>query len=262
MKVALIGCGNIGNEIAVYLSNNPAFKIHSLTDVSEKNLDALKRILIEDARVSPLETAIKDADLIIESANKDVVKQILLSKHIDVKNKKLLVMSTGGLIENIDLVNKIKHCEVHVPSGAIAGLDAIMAVAGQINTLMLTTIKSPESLEGSPYIMENKINLLTINKKETIFIGELKDAIKGFPKNINIAASLFLASRFTKIKIKIIADPSTRFNTHKIVCTGKFGEINIQTTNYPSKNPKTSDLAIQSAISVLNNMTTNFKIGY
>ena len=262
MKVALIGCGNIGSEIASFISKTPEFKLHSLTDVIDKNCEDLKRSLKSAVKICSLEAAIIGADLIIEAANKDVVKQILSSKNIDGINKKLLVMSTGGLIENLDLVNKIQNCEVHVPAGAIAGLDAIMAISTEIDTLTLTTIKSPESLDGSPYIVNNKLNLKSLKSKKTIFSGNLKEAISGFPKNINIAASLFLASRFDNIKIKIVADPSTKFNTHKIKCTGKFGEINIQTINYPSKNPKTSYLAIQSAISVLNNMTSKLKIGY
>lgn len=262
MKVALIGCGNIGCEIAEFIINNPVLKLHSLTDVNQNNIDLLLHKLYIDVKSSTLERAIEEADLVIEAANKEVVKQILGNKHLDKKNKKLLVMSTGGLIENIELVNKIKHCEVHIPSGAIGGLDAIMAVSKEIETLILTTIKSPQSLEGSPFIIENKIDLNSFQTKKTIFNGNLKDAINGFPKNINIAASLFLASKFVKLKIKIIADPSTKFNTHKIVCTGKFGKINVQTINYPSNNPKTSYLAIKSAISVLNNLTTNLKIGY
>ncbi len=262
MKVALIGCGNIGGEIAAYLINRKGFTLHSITDIDERNTKDLINKLYLNVKVSSIEQAIAEADLIIEAANKEVVKQILSNKAIDKKKKKLLVMSTGGLIENIDLLNKIKRCEVHVPSGAIAGLDAIAAVAGDIESLTLSTTKSPESLEGSPFIVENKIDLFALKTKKTIFKGALKEAIKGFPKNINIAASLFLASKFVNLKIEIVADPSTKFNTHRINCKGKFGELNVEVINFPSKNPKTSYLAIQSAISVLNNINTNFKIGY
>ena len=262
MKVAIIGCGNIGFEIATFINNCSDFELHSLTDINLDNIEKITNKLSRKIKISNLETAIVESDLIIEASNKEVVKEILLDKNIDSKNKKLLVMSTGGLIENTGLLYRIKKCKIHVPSGAIAGLDAIRAVAGQITFLRLVTTKPPESLSGSPYINANCIKLESLKTKTTIFKGELKEAINGFPKNINIAASLFLASKFEDISIEIVANPNTRFNTHKIICKGKFGELNCKIINRPSSNPKTSYLAILSAIGVLKTMTTNLKVGY
>jgi len=261
MKVALIGCGNIGTEIAKFVINDPNYRMYSLTDINESNIRELVNQISLVTKVCSLDTAVEEADLIIEAANKDVVRELLLNKNINSEGKKLLIMSTGGIIENMDALNKIKYCEIHIPSGAIGGLDAIQAVAGEIDSLKLTTVKPPLSLNGSPFIKANNIKLEAIKTKTIIFKGGLKEAIAGFPANINIAASLFLASRFDDIKIQIIADPDTQFNTHKITCKGKFGEFNFKTKNFPSNNPKTSYLAILSAIAVLKNIASNFKVG-
>ena len=192
---------------------------------------------------------ITNSDLIIESAGKDAVKDILNT--LDLFEKEILIMSTGGVIENLDLFNKIKNCKIHLPSGAIAGLDAIKAVSGEISSLELITTKPVKGLKDSPFIVKNNINLKKINTKKTIFEGNLNDAIKGFPKNINVAATLFLISKFKDIKVKIIADKNTKTNNHEIVCKGSFGTITTKTENLPSKNPKTSYLAILSAMQVL-----------
>src|SRR3989338_6033212 len=101
-------------------------------------------------------------------------------------------MSTGGLINNLNLLNKIKNCEIHLPSGAIAGLDAIKSDSGRIKSLALTTTKPIKGLQEAPYMVTNKINLKNLKNKRTVFEGNLKDAIAGFPQNTNVAATLFL----------------------------------------------------------------------
>lgn len=252
MNVAIIGCGFIGSELAKFIDKTKEFKLIGLNDIDKYKSDFLMRKLKNNyPKFMDYSDIIKKSDLIIESASKDVIDRILSDKNLDKKGKKLLIMSTGGLIENLDLLNKIKNCEILLPSGAIAGLDAIKSVSGRIKFLSLTTTKPIKGLEDAPYIIKNKINFKKLKTKKTIFQGNLKDAIKGFPQNINVAATLFLASKFEDIKVKITADPITKLNTHKIICQGDFGRITIITENVPSKNPRTSYLAVLSAINIL-----------
>ena len=159
------------------------------------------------------------------------------------------------------LLSKIKRCRIYLPSGAVSGLDAIKSVSGKIKSLALTTTKPPKSLENAPYILENKINIKSLKNKKIIFDGNIENAIKGFPQNINVAATLFLASKFKNIKIRIVADPNTKYNTHEIELTGSFGAIKTMTKNFPSRNPRTSYLALLSAINVLKSVKDNIKTG-
>lgn len=261
MTVAIIGCGNIGTEIAGYLNKDKRYSIVALADINSKNFIRLNRILRKPLSLSTINDAIEKADLIIEAANKEVVSEILKCKKLDLEGKHLLIMSTGGLIENLYLLNKIKNCRIHIPSGAIAGLDAIRAVQGKIKFLSLTTTKPVTSFKSAPYILQHKTSLKSIESKRKIFEGNLHRAIRAFPQNINVAASLFLSSRFWRIKISIVADAKAKFNTHEIICKGSFGEIRAVTKNLPSKNPKTSYLAILSAIAVVKSMAENISIG-
>lgn len=261
MKIGIIGCGFIGNELAKFIDKTTEFKVIGLNDIDKNKSDFLIKKLKNNApKFMNYDQIIKKSDLIIESASKDVIYRILSNKNLDKKGKKLLIMSTGGLIKNLNLLNKIKKCEILLHSGAIAGLDAIKAVSGRIKYLELTTTKPIKALENAPYVIENKINLKKINTKKAIFQGNLKDAIDGFPQNINVAATLFLASKFEDIEVKIIADPLIKLNTHKIICQGDFGRIIAITENMPSKNPKTSYLAVLSAINVLKNLKNDVKI--
>jgi|TARA_B100001964_G_C14242314_1_gene605639 aspartate dehydrogenase len=261
MKTGIIGCGNIGTELALFIDKTKGFELKYLCDVNSNNIEKLQEKLRNSTKDVGIEQLIKNSELIIESANKNVVGKILKNKNLDKTGKKLLIMSTGGIIENINLFNKIKNCRIYLPSGAIVGLDAIKSVSGKIKSLTLTTTKPIRGLRDAPYIIKNNINLNKLKTKKIIFEGNLKKAIEGFPKNINVAATLFLVSRFKNVGIKIIADPKAKTNIHEILCKGDFGEIVLKTDNLPSKNPKTSYLAVLSAIQVLRNIKNNVKIG-
>ncbi len=262
MKVGIIGCGFIGNEIAKFIDKNKGFKLIALNDIDvNKVYDLTKKLRNNKPKFADLNDLIRKSDLIVESATKGIIKKILSNKNLDKKDKKLLIMSTGGLISNLHLLNKIKNCQIYLPSGAIAGLDAIKSAAGKIESLRLTTTKPVKGLENAPFLIKNKINLRKLKSKKIIFEGNLKDAIKGFPQNINVAATLFLASKFRNIKVRVIANPSARFNTHEILAAGRFGRIQITTNNLPSKNPRTSYLAVLSAINILESLGSSIKIG-
>ncbi len=262
MITGIIGCGNIGTELALFMDKRKDFELKYLFDIDKDNSDNLtKKLKNSNPKFASFDSLIKNSELTIESANKEAVKKILKNKNLDKGNKKLLVMSTSGLFENITSLKKTKNCDIYLPSGAIAGLDAIKSVSGKISSLTLTTTKNPKGIANAPFILKNNINLKKIKNKKIIFQGKLKEAVVGFPKNINVAATLFLASKFNNIKIKIIADPKTKTNTHEIVCKGNFGNLTLIAENLPSKNPKTSYLAILSAIQVLKNINNKVKIG-
>jgi aspartate dehydrogenase len=261
IKVSLIGCGNIGTELARFLDKDKRFSLKCISDINKSNSKALLSGIKSRPKIVSIKEAIIQGDLIIEAANKEVVKEILKYKGADKKGKALLVMSTGGLTENYSSLQRLKYLEVHIPAGAIAGIDAIKSCSGKINYLSLSTTKPSYSLTSAPFVIKNKIDVNGLKQKRKIFDGNLREAINGFPQNINVAASLFLASHFRKVRIQIFADPITKFNTHEIICRGNFGEIHTITENRPCINPKTSYLAILSATSVLDNIVSKIKIG-
>lgn len=148
---------------------------------------------------------------------------------------------------------------IYLPSGAIAGLDALKSVKDELDSVTLTTTKNPNSLKGAIFFETSTIDLDKIKKPTIIFEGTAKDAVKLFPANINVAALLSLAGIGSqKTKVKIISDPATKKNTHQIEAIGKFGKMNFSIQNIPDEsNPKTSRLAILSAIETLRKYCSN-----
>jgi len=258
IKIAIIGCGNIGLQIGEFIDKeyNNLVSLDYLVDVNEDNFLSLKNKLENNSpKMVDLAQAIDSADLIIECAHPGAVKDILNFKNFDLAAKKFIIASTGGLINYTKKLDNLKSAKVFFPSGAISGLDAIRAVRGDIEFLSLTTTKNPKGLAGVPFIISNNIKI-DKNLKQEIFNGNLDEAIYGFPKNINVAATLFLVTRFKNINIKIISDPEYKENIHEIVARGAFGEIKTITKNKPSSNPKTSQLAIYSILDLIKEVIT------
>jgi len=129
--------------------------------------------------------------------------------------------------------------------------------------VVLTTSKPPAGLAGAPFVAENQIDLDEIKERTVLFEGTAQEAVKAFPANINVAASLSLAGIGPqRTQVRIIADPELSANVHQIEVIGKFGKLTTRTENLPSpSNPKTSYLAALSAVATLKSITEAAKIG-
>ena len=153
---------------------------------------------------------------------------------------------------HLEKTAKESGAKIYLPTGAITGIDTVRAsTMGEIESISLITRKPPVSLG---------IELEDDNEK-ILFDGKASEAVKKFPKNINVSSTLSLASGID-VDVKIIADPKIDKNTHEIHLKGSFGELITRTSNVSSPdNPKTSMLAAFSAASLLNKLSKTIQIG-
>lgn len=266
LKVGLVGCGVIGGEIARTIDNQKiaGLELVAVCDRDKRKEDKLVRSLRKMPAATDIEGVIEKVGLIIEAASPDIVGE-LVKKALS-KGKDIMVMSVGGMIDHLHLFAEARKrkCHIYFPSGAIAGLDGIKAAKeAHINSVTLETSKPPAGLEGAPYLLEKNINLRGIKDKIIVFEGSCQEAIKAFPKNINVAATLsFAGIGVEKTKVRIIADPSLKRNIHHIIVKGDFGKLEVTTENVPSpSNPRTSYLAVLSAIATLRQIVNSVKMG-
>jgi aspartate dehydrogenase len=175
-------------------------------------------------------------------------------------------MSVGGILgkENLFRLARQKNCHLYLPSGALAGLDGVKsAAAGSIDSVTLTTRKPPAGLRGAPYLVREDIDLDSLTEEKVVFEGTAEEAVQGFPRNINVAAALSLAGiGAAKTRVRIVADPKISRNVHEVEVKGEFGRLVSRTENLPSpSNPKTSFLAILSAMATLKAIVSPVRIG-
>ena len=259
-KIGLVGCGTIGTQLAITLDSNkiPNASLVAIFDISGSNLQNLKSKLHNSpGAYSDLGTFVASgADIIVEAASQDAVRAF--GKTILEAGKDMMVMSVGALADKNFLAELLqlaakKNCMIYVPTGAIAGIDAIRSVRHLLDSVTLTTTKSLKALAGAPFFETSKIKLDTITKSTVIYEGTAAEAVKKFPANVNVAAVLSLAGiGVDKTRIRIVADPQATTNQHEITAAGSFGEISVRVNNVPTPgNPKTSFLAVLSAIECL-----------
>lgn len=265
-KIGIVGCGAIGTMLAQSVKKNiHEMNIAAISDADKEKSKRLADLLGKRSLIASLDSLIKKVDIVVECASQDAVA-ILLTKMMKTRGKKLVVLSAGGLLRAGNLLDRAVRggVEIHVPSGAIGGLDALKgAKMAQVDKVTLITSKPPLSFEGAPYIRAKKINLKKIKSKTVLFEGNAREAAKGFPANINVAATLSLVGLGPeKTQVRIIADPTLLINMHEVIVEGAFGRFISRTENFPSVfNPKTSALAAYSALSVLKGMVTPLKVG-
>lgn len=258
-KIGILGCGTIGSQLAHAVDSRKIdAKLVGLFDLYQDAANSLANKL----KTRPIvagnfeEFIANEMDIVVEAASQDAVRKY--ARFVLENNHDLMIMSIGALLDgklHDDLISLAeKHDRrIYLPTGAIAGIDAIRSVKHLLKQVTLTTTKNPKGLEGAPYFKTHKIDLSKIKKPKTVYEGKAEDAVKFFPANVNVAAILSLAGiGGKKTKVRIIADPKTNVNVHEITAKGSFGEMHFQVRNVPSPtNPKTSYLAVLSAIECL-----------
>ena len=269
-RIGLLGCGAIGTQIALAIDSGkiPA-KLTHVYDTSKEQASSLVSKLKTKPEITQNAALLASSpvDLIVEAASQNAVRDNALT--ILQNRKDLMIMSVGALLDESIFDVILEGCkdfkkQVYLPSGAIAGLDAIKSVKDELESLTLVTTKNPKSLKDAKFFETSDINLDKIKESTTIFEGNAEDAVKLFPANINVAALLSLTGLGNKkTKVRIVADPNTDKNTHQIEANGKFGKISIKVENVPDQNnPKTSRLAILSAIECLRSICSeDIRIG-
>ncbi len=275
-RVGIIGCGAIGTQVALAI-DDAKISDTILEFLFDTNPDAAKSLTgkltkstvrcFSDFSDLISSTQFKTSNLVLESASQAAVR--LFAKRLLELGKDLIVMSVGALADDqllSDLLASLDKNDTNLvlPTGAIAGIDAIRSVKEVLDSVLLITTKNPKALEGAPFFEKNRIRLNSITQKTTIYQGTAADAILNFPSNVNVASILAIAGMgMERTRVRIVADPAIHYNQHQIIAEGIFGKLDIKLMNNQAEgNPKTSFLAILSAIeTVRSSSRKNFRIG-
>src|SRR5208283_4017395 len=225
IRVGILGCGAIGSRIAksIKMQCDDYAIAAALFDINPAKALNLQKVISQKNIVKESYLALLNScDFVVEAVNapdtRQLVRRALLAK------KDVLVMSVGKFIEGESILKLAQKQGVRVliPSGAVAGIDAIKAAALQrIDSISLTTRKPIYGFADNAYVQERRINLSAIKKETILFDGNVREAVKCFPQNINVAATIALASGCKdKLRIRIATSPAFKVNSHEIEVTG------------------------------------------
>jgi len=267
IKVGIIGCGAIGTRIALSIKNDlkSLCVLSGHYDIDASKTQALsKQLRLKQSPEKSIKSIIKNCDIIVECTSAknthNIIKEALHNK------TSVLTMNVGKLLnaDNLFRAAQKNNCHLLIPSGAIAGIDAIKSAnLVNIKKINLTTRKPPKGLKNIPYFQKKSIDISKIKKETELFSGNVFHAVKYFPQNINVAATIALSIKDkNKLKVKIITSPKFKTNSHEIEVLGDFGRIFTRAENVPCPdNPKTSYLAVLSGIQTLKQFCSGMFIG-
>jgi len=269
LKIGIVGCGAIGSSLAKTIVNNfkEEAELIALYDIDARKSSGLSRIVCKshDLAVSGIKQLINKSEFVIEAASARSSWEI--TRNVLRGGCDIMIMSVGGIVSHfkeLDILAKKYDAKVYFPSGAVSGIDAIKAAKiGGIKKVILTTRKNPISFKDVEYIKRKGIRLDKIKKDTLLFFGSAKEAINFFPQNINVAGLLSIAGiGENKTKVKIVASPKIKKNIHEIYIESEAARILTRTENilHPD-NPKTSYLAVLSAVATLKQILEPIKIG-
>lgn len=208
VRIGLLGCGSIGGFIARHVLGPHFCELSYAFDVDEKRLQEIP----PPCRVtSQADLFSRQADLVVEAANADLVKAVAVRL---VERSDLLLFSLTALADDafrteLEQAAVASGRKVFLPHGAIVGIDGLVDAGPTLTSVTITTTKSPASLGLPP------------EAYKVVYEGPTRQACAKFPRNVNVHAAVALAGLgFDRTISRIVADPAVSTNSHLVEVEG------------------------------------------
>jgi aspartate dehydrogenase len=266
LRLAIAGLGAIGRTIARRIAEGAIPGVR-LVAVAARDQERARKAIAgfgASAIVLPLATLAEMAEVIVECVP---AKHFLeVAEPAIAAGRIFMPLSVGALIDHMALVDRARArgARILVPTGALLGLDAVRAAAeGSIREVTILTRKPPASLAGAPLIAARGIALEELREPLRVFAGSARQAIAGFPANVNVAVALALAGIGPdRTRVEVWADPTVRRNTHTVRVTSDAADLTMTIENLPSQeNPRTGRITALSAPAALRRLTATLVVG-
>lgn len=255
LAVGIAGLGGIGTEVARWLAAGapPGLRLAAAAGrdlaTTARRLAALGHAGV---RAVSLEALPETCDVLVECLAPEAAAT-LLEGVVD-RSGTVIAVSVAALLANPGLLERARRSGTRliVPSGAVAGLDALRAAAiGGIRSVRLRTRKPPGGLD------------VRADEPIRVFAGNAIDACRAWPRNVNVAATLSLAGiGGERTEVEIWTDPALALNVHEIEIDAESTRIRMTIENRPSAaNPRSSAITAHSVCATLAGLVDPVRIG-
>lgn len=241
LRVAVVGAGAIGSAVAGALSRGEVSGAELGGVIVRRPESAIEQGF---APVT-LQDALATCDLVVECAGVSAVSEY--GPAVIEAGRDFLVSSVGALVDT-QLRERLLAGpgRLRVTTGAIGGLDLLAAASrdGGLDAVRLTTTKAPSTVVQPWMSDEERDRVLTTPGRLDVYTGTVADAIARFPKSLNVAVALAVATgMWDDVSVMMAADPAATLTTHHIEARGSAGEYEFTIRNLPHPdNPATSGI--------------------
>lgn len=232
-RAAVIGCGALGTILVTNFARAEGWTLTGVMARTKAHAEALAANAGCRAATTLEELLADKPDLVVEIAGIGAAKaygEAVLEAGCD------FVLVSAGALADADWKARMTETalrtgrRIHVASGAIGGFDVLRTAA-------LMGVELPAD-------------------RETLaFEGGVEEAVRGFPKNINVAAATASAADAPNVRVRLVARPGLTVNTHHIDV--KAGEMHCELffhSAYDPKNPRSSTSTAWSVLALLKNL--------
>lgn len=263
--VGIGSLGSIGTRVAAGICDSmTGFRVSVVSGRNEAVASAKMQAMGSDAVFRALEELAEEAEIVVECAPVAVFEKIAVPA-IEM-GRTFIPASVAGLLFHPHLIERAAAtgARIVVPTGAIAGLDAVRAAGkDRIDSARLITRKPPDSLAGAPGLEGKTYDPAALTEPLCVFEGNTLEVAKAFPANVNVAAALALAGIGPeRTRVEIWADPDTSINSHTIRVESEAMRMDLVLDVLPSPaNPKSSTLTPLSILAALESLVTPVRVG-
>jgi len=196
-------------------------------------------------------------DLVVEAAGRAAVLpwgRAALRAGADFAPASLSAFAEDDILTELHDLARENGAQILVPPGALGAIDALAAAARlPIASVIHQITKSPMAWRGTR--AETLCDLNRLTAAHCFFEGTARQAARDFPQNANAAITTALAGiGAERTMVRLVADPATAQNTHRVTAVGDFGRFEVVLENQPlAGNPKSSELTALSLVRLIEN---------
>ena len=261
MDIGIVGLGQVGLEVARGIIAGRAGDARLVVALVRRveRVDPAVRAQVKVTDEVDAFLAVPHS-LVVELGGHDALRH--LGPKVLESGRDLMTIDSGaladdGLLESLRSAAVASGRRILIPSGAIAGIDAITAAAlGGLDSVTHTTRKPPAAFTpdqlGGPPPTEPRL----------LFDGPARDGVLMYPENVNVAASVSLAGiGLDRTRLRVYADPGVTRNQHEVVAEGYFGRLRIEIENVPTEHAKTGRIVALSVLKAIRDLTAPIVMG-
>lgn len=259
-KVALIGCGALGGIVSRHfaLAGADSWSLEVMMARTPTHAEALAAEVGARAVASLDELLAEKPDLVIETAGIGAVKEY--AEQVLACGADFLMVSVGALADKAfydKLAETARRSGAHlyIANGAIGGFDAMRTYCLMgADEVTITSTKAPKSLRGAPGLAGRE---LSETEDEAVFEGSMEEAIRGFPKNVNVGVATAVVTERADTTVRIVSRPTAVENGHFITIKGPRLRAHMEFCSEPDpNNPRSSTSTAYSVLAFLKNLAS------